>query len=307
MYDLIGDIHGRADELEALLVRLGYRRQGAAYRHTSRQAIFVGDFVDRGPHQRRVLDLVRPMIDGGAALAVMGNHEFNAIAYHTADGAGGHLRPRNERNTHQHRAFLDEFADRPAVWAEAVAWFRTLPLWLDLPGLRVIHACWDAAAIRRLAEGPGAEVRLDDALLHAATRRGTWQYRAVETLLKGKEIDLPEGAGYADNDGIRRHQMRVRWWGQGRTYRDLYLGPESAAPHIPDDPIDGDHLVTYGRHEKPLFVGHYWMQGTPEPLAPNIACLDYSVAKPGGKLVAYRWDGEAVLRPDGFVACERGA
>lgn len=31
--------------------------------------------------------------------------------------------------------------------------------------------------------------------------------------------------------------------------------------------------------------------GVPEPLAPNIACLDYSVAKPGGKLVAYRWSG----------------
>jgi hypothetical protein len=30
----------------------------------------------------------------------------------------------------------------------------------------------------------------------------------------------------------------------------------------------------------------------PVPLAPNIACLDYSVAQLGGKLVAYRWDGE---------------
>ena len=45
-------------------------------------------------------------------------------------------------------------------------------------------------------------------------------------------------------------------------------------------------LVTIGHDEKPVFLGHYWMEGDPAPLATNIACLDYSVAKPGGKLVA---------------------
>jgi hypothetical protein len=47
------------------------------------------------------------------------------------------------------------------------------------------------------------------------------------------------------------------------------------------------------------------MEGEPVPLAPNIACLDYSVAKPGGKLVAYRWDGEKVLDPGKYVTVER--
>ena len=43
----------------------------------------------------------------------------------------------------------------------------------------------------------------------------------------------------------------------------------------------------------------YWLTGTPTPLAANVACTDYSVAK-GGKLVAYRWDGEQVLSADKF-------
>jgi hypothetical protein len=47
------------------------------------------------------------------------------------------------------------------------------------------------------------------------------------------------------------------------------------------------------------------MEGEPAPLARNVACLDYSVAKPGGKLVAYRWDGESRLEPDRFVWVER--
>ena len=48
----------------------------------------------------------------------------------------------------------------------------------------------------------------------------------------------------------------------------------------------------YDASDKPCFIGHYWLSGDPEPLAPNVACLDYSVAK-NGKLVAYRWSGES--------------
>jgi hypothetical protein len=33
--------------------------------------------------------------------------------------------------------------------------------------------------------------------------------------------------------------------------------------------------------------------------------MDYSVAKPGGKLVAYRWNGERELSREKFIAVER--
>jgi hypothetical protein len=72
----------------------------------------------------------------------------------------------------------------------------------------------------------------------------------------------------------------------------LAIGPKT---NIPDDPIGVEHLITYDRDEPPVFVGHYWLEGTPELLAPNVACLDYSVAMPNGQLVAYRWEGEQVL------------
>jgi hypothetical protein len=84
-YDIIGDIHGHADKLEALLRTLGYRDTAGAWRHPDRQAIFVGDFIDRGPAQVRSVQIVRRMVDAGVALAVMGNHELNAIAWHTPD------------------------------------------------------------------------------------------------------------------------------------------------------------------------------------------------------------------------------
>jgi hypothetical protein len=65
-------------------------------------------------------------------------------------------------------------------------------------------------------------------------------------------------------------------------------------------------MIEYAHEEKPVFIGHYWMEGNPQPLAPNIVCLDYSVAKPDGKLVAYRWDGEQAIGPERFIWVERG-
>ena len=89
-YDIIGDIHGHADALEALLKGMGYRQTRGAWRHPARQAVFVGDFIDRGPRQFDSVDLVRRMVEAGSAQAVMGNHEFNAIAWFLPDpGAPG--------------------------------------------------------------------------------------------------------------------------------------------------------------------------------------------------------------------------
>jgi len=246
------------------------------------------------------------MVEAGSALAVMGNHEFNAIAWHTHDPeTSGYLRPHSDKNRKQHQAFLDAYADDPDGQAETIAWFRTLPLWLDPGELKVVHACWDQGRIGRLGEELGGNY-LNERLLVEASRKGTWQYDAVEILLKGKEIPLREGSSFRDKDGNERHHIRVRWWDRGATtYREAFMGPESARTNIPDDEVHGDHLVEYAHDAPPVFLGHYWMEDKPAPLAPNIACLDYSVAKPGGKLVAYRWDGEQELDAGKFVWVER--
>jgi hypothetical protein len=60
-YDVIGDIHGQADKLRALLQRLGYQ-QGKTWRPPAgREAVFIGDLIDRGPAQRETIDIVRGM------------------------------------------------------------------------------------------------------------------------------------------------------------------------------------------------------------------------------------------------------
>ena len=126
-YDVIGDIHGHADKLTVLLRKLGYRDRLGAWRHPDSTAIFVGDFIDRGPGQLDTIRIVRGMLDAGTAKAVMGNHEFNAVAWYMPDPdhEGEHLRRRKAKNRHQHKAFLAETEHNPALHEEFVAWFLT--------------------------------------------------------------------------------------------------------------------------------------------------------------------------------------
>jgi protein phosphatase len=79
-FDIVGDVHGCCDELETLLVTLGYGRDGAAWVHPEgRRAVFVGDLVDRGPRILDVLALARTMVEAGSALAVPGNHDMKLL------------------------------------------------------------------------------------------------------------------------------------------------------------------------------------------------------------------------------------
>jgi protein phosphatase len=89
-FDIIGDVHGCCEELEALLQRLGYAPtslEGEAtiwgkkvYSHPEgRKAVFVGDLVDRGPRILDTVKLVRNMVHFGSALCVPGNHDMKLM------------------------------------------------------------------------------------------------------------------------------------------------------------------------------------------------------------------------------------
>jgi len=208
MYDLIGDIHGHADALQRLLRQLGYSRHQGVYRHPERRVIFLGDFIDRGPAIRETLEVVRPMVEAGAALAVMGNHELNALAFHTPDPdtPGGHLRPHDEKNSQQHAETVRQV---PAGdLASYLDWFRTLPLWLDLEGLRVVHACWDETRMAKIG-GP-----ITDDFLSAACSPHGHTYRTYAMASEPIESDLPLAAE-ASRGGVEARldrRLRKRWW-----------------------------------------------------------------------------------------------
>jgi hypothetical protein len=308
MYDLIGDIHGHADELVKLLEVLGYENARGSYRHPDRRVIFLGDFIDRGPQIRRVLETARAMVEAGHALAVMGNHELNALAYHTEDrGAPGeHLRRRTPKNEKQHRATVDQLTQHEI--RSYLEWFRSLPMWLDLDGLRAVHACWDERAMVQIADARKNHGGVTTEFLHSACQKGKPLFTPVEVILKGKEGKLPSGTSFQDKDGHVRTEIRTRWYlpPHGHTYRTYALQSDEISCDLElDDAVIAD-AAPYPARTKPVFVGHYWLSAQrPQLLAENVACLDYSVAK-GGFLCAYRWNGEQKLSNDNFVWIQGG-
>jgi hypothetical protein len=303
MYDPIGDIHGHADELVQLLDALGYRKSREVYGQPERKVVFLGDFIDRGPQIRQALEIVRPMIEEGKALAVMGNHELNALAFDTEDPdrPGDYLRKRENKNVRQHCQTIQQLKD-PEL-ANALAWFRTLPMWLDLDGLRVVHACWDGRAISTIIQVLDGTQEITNAFLHSAFKRKEALFAPVELVLKGREAKLPEGKSFTDNHGQVRTEIRTRWYLSpvNQTYRTYALQAGEINCDLALDESVVKQAVPYPATAKPVFVGHYWLSARrPEILADNVACLDYSVAK-GGILCAYRWQGEQRLSNDHFV------
>ena len=314
-FDVIGDIHGQDGKLERLLVLMGYVPQGVGYlAPQGRQAVFLGDLIDRGPGQVRVLEIVRAMVESGDALCIMGNHEFNAIAYLTDDplNPGEAFRPNRGntakclKNRKQHAEFLAQVGEGSDVHRGWVEWFRTLPPYMDLGGIRVVHGCWDDQAIATLnAEGWVNGTPLTDALLYEACRmvkpgEESPMMKARKLLTCGLEIDLPPGQFIEAKDGMRFDNVRVaNWRDWARTFQVVALVPAGQGARLRgmDWPAD---LVISKIEGAPVFVGHHWFSGHPVIESPKLACLDWSAGK-GGPLVAYRWEGEEALSNDKLI------
>lgn len=308
VYDIIGDIHGHASALRELLERLGYRRVDKQWYHPEgRTLVFVGDIIDRGPEIRTAVEMVRSLERSGTARVVMGNHEYNALCWHTLDDQGRPLRAHNAVHRQQHAATLAAFQGRDDAMQDLLDWIAGLPLFMELDELRVVHAAWDDSAVDELRERPSP--CRDRRFLVRSSTAGYRESDIVETLLKGVEVPLPPGAVYHDKEGVPRYRTRTRWW--VRTSRARVPLSEIAMP--PADRELGErliaaerlaHLPGYSDH-RPVFFGHYWLSGSPAPLADRVACLDYSVAR-GGQLCAYRWDGELPLSAAQFTCVPAG-
>lgn len=83
-FDIIGDVHGCFDELTALLAKLGYAISEQAGHvqvipPEGRKAVFLGDYVDRGPNTPAVLRLAIDMADAGTAICIPGNHDVKLV------------------------------------------------------------------------------------------------------------------------------------------------------------------------------------------------------------------------------------
>lgn len=313
-YDIIGDVHGCASALERLLEQLGYRKTGGVWQHRQRMVIFLGDIIDRGPQIRESLEIVRLMVEGGYAHCIMGNHEYYALAWHTAAPVGSRqpfVREHSPRHAGIWQATARAFAEHPHEWQDYLGWFARRPLFLDGTSFRVVHACWDKELIEGVRQRFGGG-EVDQAFIQASAEHGSFEHRVCNRLLRGINLMLPGGQKMAGQDGLTRSTYRARFWQEEqapRTYAELAFQPDPMPENIASQRLPKgfyQQLVQHQASDPMLFVGHYWRAGEPALISPNLACLDYSAVN-GGRLVAYRLDDETRLLPEKFVWVENNA
>ncbi|HWL74524.1 MAG TPA: metallophosphoesterase family protein [Burkholderiaceae bacterium] len=69
----VGDIHGRADLLSEITARIDDDIRRRPIAHTVE--VYLGDYIDRGPHSRTVIDLLAVRLVANHAVCLRGNHE----------------------------------------------------------------------------------------------------------------------------------------------------------------------------------------------------------------------------------------
>lgn len=297
MYDIIGDVHGHAQLLKKLLLMLGYEKTTTGYAHPWRKAIFVGDFVNRGPQIKKTIRMVRGMVENGHALAVLGNHEINLVL--------DHLKNKSENMPKKDISVLktiNEFADSQQEWKSHIKWLRSLPLFLELDGLRIVHACWADEAVDFIKQNLPAGRIKKDVFRQLRKENESPLSRHIWTLTKGVMFKMPGDIKIMNNKGICPRTFRIRWWEDptGKTFEAMNFESKFQLPDytIPQQLLPA--TMPYQESNPVLFFGHYCRKEGPFIIRPNLCCIDACIA--GSKtLLAYRWDGEKILSEEKII------
>jgi hypothetical protein len=286
-YTVVPDIHADLERLNWSIDEA----QGS-------KMIFLGDLIDAGklvkkPNDLGILQRVSQLISDGHASCILGNHELNAIMFHRRSSiTNAPLRSHKEQNSTQHKSFIQAFGIESSDALSWTTWMlETLPLWLELDGLRIAHACWSEKAIDIIKKRrPSGHLQLED--LEEVAAKTTEFALAVETITSGPEAKLPSGYSFTDNGGNTKEHVRLSWWNaENTTWTKAALSVPDLS-QLPTDELPPEMMSEiYSVDAIPVLVGHYKMKGTPHLQSANATSLDYPMKK-----CVYHWSGESTLQ-----------
>lgn len=298
VYDIIGDVHGHASHLLKLLQQKGYKNSQGSFSHPERTAIFVGDFINRGPEIKQTLRIIRAMTEEGNAMAILGNHELNAIIYQLKNKNGRRLIKSNKYFLSLFKT-LNEFKGEKDEWKSHLKWMRTLPFYIENKGFRVVHACWSDEALQHinLLYEEGRIRKKTIKKIHQNPQ--SEQSKSIWTTTKGVYFKLPSDLKIMSNKGTSPRSFRVKWWekNEGITFRDFSFENKFKLPSYTIPTQVMPQTFPYKKNKIPVFFGHYCRGAGPFIIKSNICCVDSCVANTK-ILTAYSWEGENKLKKE---------
>lgn len=300
-YDIIGDVHGYAEELKALLLKMGYNQDNGIWHHPERVAVFTGDFTCRGSSTRESIRIVRNMVENQTAIAILGNHEINVIGHFTKNKEGILFKEATGSNKKIMDKIIAEYRYEKKALKDDIKWLRRLPFCFDAGKFRVVHAHWSDRNRKIIRENRTKE-KLTKKLLSEIFMADSSLAVAVRQTTRGIEINLPHDLVIKDNNNIRRTNFRIKWWEspKGKTFRDMSYGNKFLLPPYSIPPEIIPPFEVYPSDAPTVFVGHYCVEEKQMLPASNVCCLDNCVAN-GGQLAAYRWNGEERIKKENFI------
>lgn len=256
----IGDLQGCLEPLQRLLARIP----------DDDRLLFVGDLVNRGPQSAATLRFVRELVDGGRALALLGNHDLHLLA------AAHGIRPLHDDDT------LDEILTAPDR-DELLDWLRRRPLAHREAGALFVHAGvlppWTVAQTLALAQEVEHKLGGTAPRAFLATMYGNEPARWDERLAG------PDRWRCVINALTRLRYVRADGAMQLRVKDDPAARAAGALPWF-------EHPERATRGE-PIVFGHWSMLGFAD--RGDAICLDSGCVW-GGSLTALRWPQRALLQ-----------
>lgn len=338
--DIVGDIHGEVDSLNALLIQLGYNERGL--HPDGRRLVFVGDLVDRGPDSPAVVETVKSLVESGVAQCVLGNHELNIVLEECKHG-GEWFFPHIDDPQSQMKA-VDK--SRRKLYQE---FFERLPLALERDDLRVIHACWHQDSIDKLKTNylNGDSYTATHKAFEAEVRAELEREGMMEKYEQEKQ-EYGDRIEYKHNDPCKHWPNPLMLEGHaavdeaeqmGNPIKVLTSGVErkAVAPFHASGKFRFVERIKWWNEysdDKPVVIGHYWrkfregrsdtLKDLPNDLFAgiepdqwfgpnyNVYCVDFSVGlaaqkrannepTDGCNLAALRWPERTVLFDNGHV------
>jgi hypothetical protein len=289
--DIVGDVHGEIEALLALLARLGCDVERCT---VERPVVFVGDLVDRGPDSAAVALLVRRLVEAGVAQLVLGNHELNLLHGSHKEGNGWFM----------HRALADSWHDGKAhvPFTSRISsadelrhieeFLRTLPVALESPELRVVHAAWAPSAIEVARRASSLEefIRPLPVPLPPLDLEAAPTYKDLANPL----VPVAFHPGLAEKEAAEQNSQPVKLLTSGPE-RPIAAGTAPAWLAGKWRLLERDPWWEHDEDERAVVFGHYWRRrpSATSERKPNIFegidptawfgprkqafCVDYSV------------------------------